>query len=101
MLIGYYTFACQERKVRFFALVAVESSKTCFFIYFYFLEDEQTTGQGLSVNMEPGTTELTDPAILECRVEQRYTYTPEELLKLKNVPLTRQKPVFINYVQNM
>lgn len=48
--------------------------------------------------METTSVELADPAILEVRgMEKHYRYTRDELLKLRNVPLSLQKPVLLNY----
>lgn len=55
-------------------------------------------GSSIEVAVEALSMELTDPAILEVRgaVEQRFVYTRDDLLKLRESPFSQKKPEFLN-----
>lgn len=40
--------------------------------------------------------EFADPAILAVRDSPKYHYSKDELIKLREVPLSKKKPEFIN-----
>lgn len=48
--------------------------------------------EGMSVSDIP---EFTDPAILAVREITRICYSKEELINLRNVPLSKKKPDFL------
>lgn len=59
-------------------------------VFFYFLGDEQI--EGMSVSDIP---EFTDPAILAVKEKPKVCYTKEELINLREAPLSKKKPDFL------
>lgn len=59
-------------------------------LFYSIAGDEQI--EGMSISDIP---EFTDPAILAVREITKLRYTKEELINLRNVPLSKKKPDFL------
>lgn len=70
--------------------------------------DEEIAGMNLAVTVgsdsSPMEPEINDPAIIEVNVEGRttrqYQYTKEKLLELRDAPLSRRRPDYLDPIHN-